>query len=497
MQQTSFFPRVAGKVAETVDIFHLPASIKPTIVKEKIYKLEGDTLSLRYPEFSGEEMVKVIDAVLEKRSQYLKDLPVASIVSKIDAAVQLWLDPDYHLRKLAEKLLPAVTGYDSEMIRLELKRYMRTFRKKELLRFLEEEFDSPEMLDEFRPRKSGGLSKAYGPDLIFHVFSGNVPGVQLWSLIMGFLMKSAHLGKTSFSEPFLPVLFLKSLAEIDENLAESTAILPWPGGNSELEAPALESAEAVIVYGSDKTVNSIKQRLPDGQRLLAYGHKISISMIGKEALTPDLYSRTARRLAEDICIYDQQGCLSPQSVYIEEGGTVDPRRFAQLLSAELARYEKKRRRSALSEEEHLSIQRTRGRYELEKLKGSSTAVFKSGMNTDWTVVFHKESGFEASPLNRFVHIFSVTELEGCIGWLKPYKKYMQSCGLAVLPDRLMDISAKLGDAGISRICPVGEMNRAKPGWHHDGSFNLLTLARVIDIERNAEEDMERYDPDVE
>ena len=41
------------------------------------------------------------------------------------------------------------------------------------------------------------------------------------------------------------------------------------------------------------------------------------------------------------------------------------------------------------------------------------------------------------------------------------------------------------------------MNRAKPGWHHDGGFNLLDLVRMVDIERNVEEDLERFDPDVE
>jgi hypothetical protein len=47
---------------------------------------------------------------------------------------QYELVPEYPLRKLAEALIPKITGYDAEMVRLELKRYIRTFRKKELLR---------------------------------------------------------------------------------------------------------------------------------------------------------------------------------------------------------------------------------------------------------------------------------------------------------------------------------------------------------------------------
>ncbi|MEY8738913.1 hypothetical protein AB9M62_04600 [Bacillales bacterium AN1005] len=41
------------------------------------------------------------------------------------------------------------------------------------------------------------------------------------------------------------------------------------------------------------------------------------------------------------------------------------------------------------------------------------------------------------------------------------------------------------------------MNSAKPGWHHDGGFNLIELVRMVDMERNLEYEMEKYDEDVE
>ncbi|WP_369123401.1 acyl-CoA reductase [Shewanella electrica] len=44
---------------------------------------------------------------------------------------------------------------------------------------------------------------------------------------------------------------------------------------------------------------------------------------------------------------------------------------------------------------------------------------------------------------------------------------------------------------------LGEMTRAKPGWHHDGHFNLLDLLRFIDVEQNTERAAEKFDPDVE
>ena len=41
---------------------------------------------------------------------------------------------------------------------------------------------------------------------------------------------------------------------------------------------------------------------------------------------------TAHKAAYDVALYDQQGCLSPQLVYVEEGGAVTPKELAALLA---------------------------------------------------------------------------------------------------------------------------------------------------------------------
>jgi hypothetical protein len=484
---------VFAKVKE-VSAYWVPKSIVLTDFREEM--LTAD-LVIKYPILNSEQLNEITSAIQNKRDQYLASLSINDIIGKIDQAVEKWLDPSYLNRQIAETVIPMITGYDPEMVRLELKRYMRTFRKKELLRFLDEEFDQPAMLDEFRPRKSGGMSRAYGPRSIFHVFSGNVPGVQIWSLIMGLLLKSACIGKTSLAEPLLPVLFVKSIAEVDVQLAETMAILPWKGGTRELEESAIEAAEAVIVYGSNQAVDSLWKLVPISKKFLTYGHKISFALIGKEALTPDHYFETIHRLAEDVSVYDQQSCLSPQSVLIEQGGAISPKQFAQMLGAELERYHKKRPRAKLSDEEAMSIQRLRNQYELQSLENSRISVYSSQNNTSWTVIYHDEPGFAGSPLNRTIHVYSVETLEGDLEVVKPYAEFFQSCGLAVSPARLFQISELLGSMGVNRICPVGEMNRAKPGWHHDGGFNLLDLVRITDIERNVEQSLEQFDTDVE
>ena len=482
---------------QEIQAYLIPKSISLEHFREEVVETNQTTYLLQYPILTVATIKEITNVVQENRDNYLAKLTTNEIINRLDRAVHKWLDPAYPLRKVAETLIPRITGYDAEMVRLELKRYIRSFRKKELLRFLDEEFDQPAMLDEFRPRKSGGMSKAYGPRSIFHVFSGNVPGVQIWSLIMGLLLKSAAIGKTSMAEPLFPVLFAQSLAEVDEQLTESIAILPWKGGTKELEEPAIDAAEAVIVYGSSKTVESVRQIVPPSKKFLSYGHKISFALIGKEALTPDHYYETIYKIAEDVAIYDQQSCLSPQSVLVETGGAIEPHQFAQMLAAELERYQKKRPRAMLNDEEAMSIQKTRNQFELEALHNQKVSVYASKEDTSWTVIFHKEAGFEGSPLNRTIHVFASEKLEEDIPKIRQYQQYLQSCGVALSPFRLLDMAEMLGSFGINRICSIGEMNRAKSGWHHDGGFNLLDLVRITDIERNVEQEMERFDPDVE
>ncbi|MFC7393617.1 acyl-CoA reductase [Scopulibacillus cellulosilyticus] len=483
--------------AQVIDAYFVPKGFQLTSFTERIYESEYENLILRFPVFSSGDISELSQTIKANRRNCLLNLKIAEVVDIIDSAVQKWLDPNYPFRQLAEKWLPVITGYHKEMIRLELKRFMRTFRKKELLRFLDEEFDNPAVLDEFRPRKTGGFSKAYGPKLIFHIFSGNVPGLPIWSMIMGLLIKSANIGKTSSSEPLMPVLFAQTLAEVNQDFADCLAVLPWKGGNIELEESVISEAEAVIVYGSSQSVEKVRSRVPDHKLFLSYGHKISFAMAGKEALTPDRYNQVAHRLAEDISVYDQQGCVSPHSVFIEEGGAVSPKQFAQLLAKELQRYHEKKPRAEISNEEALAIRAVRSKYEFEALNESEDAVYGSSEGTSWTVIYHNKTAFAASPLNRTVHVFKCTILEDSISFLEPYRRYLQTAGVAVGPERLFRLAEQLGEAGVNRICSIGEMLHTQPGWHHDGQLNFLDLIKWTDIEKNAEQDAENYDPDAE
>ena len=68
----------------------------------------------------------------------------------------------------------------------------------------------------------------------------------------------------------------------------------------------------------------------------------------------------------------------------------------------------------------------------------------------------------STPLNRTVNIVAVDHVEDALPTLRPYAQWLQTCGVALAPDRLFDVAQRVGETGIDRICPVGEMNRANP-----------------------------------
>ena len=466
-----------------VDIFHAPRDFEfHDFDTRNVTASDGGTATLRFPRLDADAVHALAASVRRHRAEKLARYSTDGIVDVIARAVELWTDPEYPERRLAERLIPAVTGYDASMVRIELKRYMRMFRRRELLRFVDDELNCPQMLDEYRPNRSGGYTRLYGPELSFHVFSSNVPGIPVWSMTMGLLTKSAIIGKSSFDEPLM-----------------------------------IGEADAVVAYGSSHTTEAIRPRVRAGKPFLSYGAKIGFSLIGREALRADLYAGTVHRMAIDVATYDQQSCLAPQTMFVERGGAMSPAQGAELLASELAGQQRKYPRSTPSEEESMAIQRLRSTAQMKALMlgaGPMAAaagnaddapsddpfVVQSRSGTDWTVLYYPSIGMADSlstPLNRTVNIVAVDHVEDALPTLRPYAQWLQTCGVALAPDRLFDVAQRVGETGIDRICPVGEMNRAKSGWHHDGGFNLLDLVHAVDIERNTDTYCDGFDMDVE
>lgn len=449
----------------------------------------GENVEIALPELDVAQAEALCARIRENAGAHLKAMPVERIAGAIDAAVARLLDRNHPVRRQAEALLPVVTGYDPETVRLALTSYLKTFRLPQLRRFLAEDFADPAVLDGFRPAPKGGFVRAAGPELLLHVWAGNVPALSLWSLICGLLVKAGTVGKLATAEPLMAGWFAGLLAEIDPEIGECLAIVWWKGGakdeNAEAEAAFLRAADTVMAYGGNDTLAALRAKLPVTTRFLPHGHKLGFGLVGREALDRRKAPALAALVARDLVRWEQQGCYAPQLVYVERGGFVSPAEFSRHLAHELAALATRHLRRALAPGEGAALAAWRGQQELRAMAGDATLF---GEPADpWSLVhLSGPEPLRPSALNRTLIVAEVGDLAEVPALVAPFRSFLQTAAVAAAPERLMALAERLAAVGVTRIAAFGRMTAPEAGWHHDGRFSLLDLVTMTAIDAAAE-----------
>ena len=427
----------------------------------------------------------IINDLLTARTRHLIHRPVQDILTSIGAVIARFLDPTSSERQEAETLLPEETGLSSEMVRHTLPLIFQEYQPERLQRLLDAELGTASVLDQFQDTVDGSL-RAYGPRLITHVLAGNLPGAGIDEIIFSLLVKSAALVKTASSGSTLQTLFVRSLAQHDPGLGSCLALVSWPGGKTELEDMAFSEAEVVMASGSDESLAAIHPRVRG--RFIGYGHKISFSVITHEALVQA--EKSAKQVAYDVALFDQQGCLSPQLVYAEENGSVSPQEFAALLATALEHWQNILPRGQISLAVSTELRRVRDEAEWRALAGKETVVHASPQGTEWTVIYEADPTFAHSPLYRTVRVKPLASLDHLGALLVPWQPYLEAVGTIVPTEQhrrqtLLDI---FGRSGVSRICPIGTMQTPPLNWRHGGRPRIADLIHWAGVEGPSNED---------
>jgi hypothetical protein len=279
----------------------------------------------------------------------------------------------------------------------------------------------------------------------------------------------------------LPALFVESLREVDAELAECVAVLHWPREETALTQAAVAAAEAVIVYGDDATIAAVNRLTPPTAQFLGYGTKLSFAVVAKEAMTAANLPALAEAAAFDVSVYDQQGCLSPHVIYVEELGELGPRKFAEALAHSMAAYHARVPRGLLTVEEAAAVKQLRDAYEFRGATDRRVAVWTSGNSNDWTVIYEDDPSFLPSCLNRTVYVKPTDGFKRVLDSVKRFAGKISTVGVAPLDDRALAFAGDLARLGVHRVCPLGDMQCPPLTWHHDGRPNLADLVRWVDV----------------
>lgn len=416
------------------------------------------------------------DAGVALRARSAQD--VAGVLGRVASR---FLDEGDPLRTEALSLLPATSGLSPEMASAVLDGMACDWSAERLVALLDTEFPDPTALDGF-VEGDHGCARAMPPGLCVQVVSGSVPGVSATALLRSLLVKGPTLVKPGRGDLVLPVLLARALQEEDLELGAAMAVLYWPGGAEELEGAALAQADVVAAYGGDEAVRALRDRTPITARFVAYHHRISVGIVGREALTPERAHRTASEVAGATAFFDQRGCVSPQVVFVEDGGELPPGDFAHDVAAAMASVEKSLPGGSLDPAEAAALQQVRGTAEVLAAAGTGAEVYHGGDAT-WTVVFDPAGDLRPSCVGRVVRVVPVRDALEVPSRISAWSTHLQTAGVAGFEGiRLRTLADHLAEVGASRITSFAEVPFPPPWWHHDGGGPLTALVRWVDLE---------------
>ena len=426
---------------------------------------------------SSAMIASACDTLKRNRIKYLLPRTTADIIKILCEIAAEWLSPENKFRKLALERGPVETGFSKAILEKGLDGFFRQFTPENFHALLEQELGHARRLDEFI---AGATAR--GPELLVHIAAGNLPNPTLMSLTLGLLTRSAQFVKCASGASFLPRLFAHSIRELDPKLGACLEIAEWRGGNLELENALFAHADCVTATGSDGTLEKIRARLPVKIRFLGYGQRVSFGFVAREVLREEEIQKVISAAADDVIAWDQNGCLSPHVIYVEERGAVESDEFAKRLAVELAKRETTEPRGKISVEEAATIASRRAIYETIAAHRADAKIWSSENSTSWTLVFEHDVKFRFSPLNRFILVKPVPDLNAVFQGVDEIHGKVSTVGIAAPPEKMQGLASQFARWGATRICPLGEMQNPPLTWRHDGRPALGDLITWTDFE---------------
>jgi hypothetical protein len=431
-----------------------------------------------------EILVETCRNLRRNRERYLATQKTETLIALLCEVAGEWRRQENKFRKLALTDGPAATGFSRATIERGLDALFAQFTPENFRALLVQEFGDAARLDKFT-RADGDAKSAMviTPELLVHVCAGNLPNPAIMSLTFGVLLRSAQFVKCASGASFLPRLFAHSLHEADPHLGRCFEIAEWRGGEAALEEYIFAEADCVTATGGDEALAAIRARVPVAKKFVSYGHRLSFGFISSEQLTEADAPQLAVRAADDVTAWDQQGCLSPHVFYIEDKGAVSAEKLAELLAAELHRRETTEPRGEISLTEAATIATRREIYEIRAASApEATRIWHSADSTAWTVVFESEPRFQASCLNRFVYVKSVGAFAEVLSAVDELRGKVSTVGIAATESKLPALATQLARWGVTRICPLGQMQNPPLAWRHDGRPALGDWVTWVDNE---------------
>jgi hypothetical protein len=312
-----------------------------------------------------------------------------------------------------------------------------------------------------RGRDKNAEHKTAHPALAFLVAAGNIPGVAIQPMAQLSLLGIPAIIKNASAEPFLLPAILTTLANYDAEIAARIAAFTWPRSATALTETLMQLNPALVAFGDDGTIAHFAQ---NKKNFAGFGDRFSLALVSLGQARSRL-----RRLAYDLCLYEQMGCLSPQAILLLADDWKKAGDFCRQLAKTMEKMCRQLPIGKRTPEQHAAIQQWRGSFTARRAAGEKV-ILLTGDGTDWTVAAAEHFDLSERVAYRFARVWPVYSMEAAMGILRQYGPQLQALALGFSYEDLQQIAQDFPelDDGFPRLLRTlpGYMQKPSFGWMH-------------------------------
>lgn len=418
------------------------------------------------------------DALVWQRREPLPllDVPLEEIMSfLVELGKRLDFDKNDLLRQAYDGML-RVSALGPRVLENCYRDMTFMFDRKLMLAEVTGSIGDPAKLDgwvDHSPAGAPNRLRAFPPRLI-HVMAGNAPSVAALTIVRAALTKGVHLLKLASNDLFTPTAILATMAEMDAThpVTRSFSAAYWRGGDASIERLICQPQyfDKLVVWGGESAVRNAVNYIGPGFELISFDPKVSISMIGAEAIaTDEAVAETAGRAAMDVNVFDQDACSASRYQFIE-GSETQVDAYCEALAAALA--VDQRLGNAQIEPTPVAI-----REEVEVLRSLEPIYRVFGSTDGKGLVVRSDEPVGFHPDRKTVNVVMVPSLEEAVQHVT-----VATQTVGIFPaSRKAGLRDRLAAAGAQRIVTLGRVISTDSfgGQPHDGIFPLHRMMKWI------------------
>lgn len=408
---------------------------------------------------------KEMRAELEKGRQIFKRIPIEQRLE--------------FLNQFSQNLLK-----EKEINRWEGVSFLSTWlRKGNLTKILIKNLGSLEILKDFVGEGRKKI-KAQPRGLVCHYIAGNVPTLGLFSLIQALLVGNSNIMKVPPVSQFTFLELLKILenTEIEglkgADILKSVAVIHIPVTDDASNLKLSLIADARVMWGGQEAIDAISKttKMTHCDDII-FGPKYSFGIMDTKAQESDDFPRLIRQFVNDIIIFDQGACSSPQVIFFEKG-IFDLRSIGEKFAQEFELAAKKFSKELVDQYLISKIINIRAEYALTPEKDLLCSE-----ENDWTVLMDDNVQLEEPVQSRTIFLKQVESVLDCVDLITPR---IQTIGTAIYDqEKLMQFTDAVTYKGVARCVLPGQMNFYDSPW--DGIYFLNRLVRWVTLYMPSEE----------